>query len=147
QTNAASPTYEWTGPAGFSDPGSVPCIGNLSLAGHYHVKVTDGVTGCSDTCGFTLVKNNPPTCSVTGRNSICAGDTTHFCVSTNASQPTFEWTGPGGPIAGNVSCIGGLSAAGHYHVTVTDGVTGCSDTCGRTLSVTPKPECTITPSS
>ena len=67
-------TYDWTGPIGFNNPGSVDTIGNLTIGG-YSVTVTDD-NGCTRAENIT----NGPTVGLNLDSTItdltCNGDST-----------------------------------------------------------------------
>jgi hypothetical protein len=62
--------YDWSGPAGFVDPGNAQCTGPINIAGTYQVIITDE-EGCKDTCDRPLVVYPQPECVLTGDSTIC----------------------------------------------------------------------------
>ena len=134
-TNACQPTFSWSNGA----------TGNpitVTTPGSYSVTVTDGVTGCSTTSQPVVITENPlPTVSITASSkAFCAGYSVTLTATTDASEPLFSWSNgaTGNPIT--------VTTPGSYFVTVTDGVTGCSNTsntivvfenCSPNVSVTP----------
>src|SRR5439155_5583345 len=103
-----------------------------------HLVITDSF-GCTCSCDKTVTVNARPTCSITGNNTICAGQSTEFCGP--AGMASYSWTGPGG-ITGNTMCAGPISAAGQYNLQIVDS-NGCSNSCDQTLTVNPLPPCSI----
>ena len=119
--NGVSPfTYSWTGPVGFSDPGSVDSIGDL-IAGSYSVIVTDD-NGCTKT------KNINVTGPATGLNInstitdlTCNGDSTGaITVQINGGTAPYQtnWTGPSGYNSTSENLVG--LDTGTYVLNVTD---------------------------
>ena len=132
---AGMASYAWTGPGGFT--ATTQCV-TVGVAGQYCVTITDN-NGCVSNCCRTLTVNPPPTCNVTGDNTICQGGTTQFCAP--AGMASYAWTGPGGFTA-NTQCIT-IGVAGQYCVTITDN-NGCQSNCCQTLIVSPPAVCGIT---
>ncbi|KPJ60644.1 MAG: hypothetical protein AMJ46_05100 [Latescibacteria bacterium DG_63] len=115
------------------------CI-TVTEDGTYTVVVT-GANGCaSGPAAGTLTVHPLPTCSITGDNDICFGETTDFCGPGGMS--VYSWTGPGG-FSASTQCTGPIGTAGTYVVTITD-ANGCQNTCDRTLTVYDLPTCEIT---
>ena len=115
-------TYAWTPTANTANI-------TASAAGNYIVTVTDanGCTG-SNFAIVTVLPNPAPT--VTGDNTICAGETTTF--DAGSGYTNYAWTP-----ANNTQSIT-ASAAGTYTVTVTDN-NGCVGSGNIVLNVTPLP--------
>ena len=119
--NGISPfTYSWTGPIGFSDPGSVDSVGNL-IAGSYSVIVTDD-NGC------TRTKNINVTGPAQGLNIdstitdlICNGDSSGaITIQINGGTAPYQtnWTGPSGYSSTSEDLVG--LDTGTYVLNVTD---------------------------
>ena len=122
-----------TAPAGFSSYAWTPANNTstitASAAGNYIVTVTD-TNGCTGST-FAIVTVLPnPTPTVTGDNTICAGETTTF--DAGSGYTNYAWT----PAANSQSIT--ASAAGTYTVTVTDN-NGCVGSGNIVLNVTPLP--------
>jgi hypothetical protein len=82
-----------------------------------------------------LTVNPPPSCDITGNNTICSYQSASFTASGGG---TYLWsTGATGAVISN------LTAAGTYSVTVTSAA-GCTSSCSRTLTVNQAPSCNIT---
>jgi len=79
-------------------------------------------------------------CQVTGRDTICEGETTEFLAESTVAREfvAFQWAGPGG-FSSTQASTGPISTPGEYTVTVTDN-SGCETVCSRLLVVNPKPE-------
>ena len=124
---AGAASYLWsTGEA-------TSCI-TVSEAGPYSVTITDA-DGCSSTCSVTVTDNPVGTCTITGDDTICEGESTELCAPAGAA--TYLWS-----TGESASCIT-VSEAGPYSVTITD-ADGCSSTCSVTVTENPLPDCAIT---
>ena len=117
-SNAASPTYSW------SNGATTATINNLD-AGSYSATVTDGTTGCTNTCQTTVTSTtSDPTATCTANdNTSCAAVNGSASAMTNASNPIYSWSN-----GATTAAINGLSA-GSYNATITDGNSGCTSTC------------------
>lgn len=99
---------------------------NVTAAGTYILNATMNGNGVSCSKADTVVitqNNTPPTLAATGGALSCSITSVQLNATSNAGNPTWSWTGPGGfnsnianPLASN---------PGTYTVSVTDGVTGC----------------------
>jgi len=126
QGNSTTPgaTFRWSG------PGIIP--GNqdqqnptVDLAGLYTLTVTDPANGCTKTATATVNENTTlPTAigSVSGQLT-CAVSSVQLNLSTNASNPTFEWSGPNG-FSSSIANPN-VNAPGDYFGTVTNTANGC----------------------
>ncbi len=113
-TNATNPTISWSGPDGFSS--NIEDIANLA-EGTYFVTVTEGSCVVEDSIG---ISTNEPTLAFNIVPSSCSGAIGSIDLTvTNASNPTFSWSGPDGFTA-TTEDISAL-AAGDYTLIVTDG--------------------------
>jgi hypothetical protein len=106
-------------------------ISNLTAAGTYSVTVTAG-GGCTSSCSRTLTVNQPPSCNITGNNTICSYQSASF---TATGGGTYLWS-----TGATSAVISNLTAAGTYSVTVTSGA-GCTSSCSRELIVNHPPSC------
>lgn len=152
-TNAASPTYSWSGPNGYSSSLKSPTITtsdtSLTELRIYTVNVTDGVTGCINTSSIAVQVNARPTATITSPvgTAVCQGTTLLLNVETNDPNAAFFWSGPGGftssiqnPSIPNVMLF---PNQGTYNVTVTNTVTGCSRTASKSITVSDSPTANI----
>ncbi len=131
--------YHWNGPGGFTFDGSR--FGRhmeLTMAGIYHVTVTNSL-GCTSTASVTVsVKPTPdPTISFSP-NPACTGNSVQLSATGGMS---YMWSGPNGfnstqqnPVISNVK----LYQAGTYTVTVT-GTNGCTTSISSNLKVNETP--------
>jgi uncharacterized repeat protein (TIGR01451 family) len=126
-TNASSPSYKWTVPAGASDPGNVASF-QTSVAGQYCVEVTDGVTRCKNSgCGTLTINPSPIAYAGPDRETLCGEGPVVIGGSPTASGGTppytYSWT-PSVVLDDPTSPNPSTSAAGTYTVVVTD-ANGC----------------------
>lgn len=151
-TDAASPTYAWSGPNGYSSSLKSPTITTSDTSQTelrvYTVTVTDGTTGCTRASSISVQVNARPTATITSPVSaeVCEGTTLSLNVATNAPNVSFSWSGPASfssliqnPTISNVMS----SNQGTYSVTVTNTDTGCSKTASKFISVNPTPSANI----
>ena len=83
--------YRWTGPSGFTASGSASI--SVSTPGTYTLSVRVG--SCWSPPGsFSLGLDNPQTPTISGPDSICAGQTVQLCGP--AGMAEYIWTGPSG---------------------------------------------------
>ncbi len=96
----------------------------------YQVTVTN-ISGCTATSNKTISVLTPPTASISGTNTICAGQST---VLTATGGSSYLWsTG-----ATTASITVSPATTTTYTVTVT-GSNACTSTASRTVTVNPKP--------
>jgi len=135
-------TTQLCAPAGLNDywwsTGATSRCITVGAAGTYSITITDN-SGCSSVCSVTVTVNPAPTCTITGNNIICEGQSTELCTPF-ATGNTYLWS-----TGATANCIT-VSAAGTYSVTVT-GTNGCSSVCSKSVTVKPLPICTITGNS
>lgn len=152
-TNAASPTYSWSGPNGYSSSLKSPTINtadtSLTELRVYTVKVIDGVTGCTNTSSIAVQVNARPTATITSPvgTAVCQSTTLLLNVETNDPDAAFFWSGPGGftssiqnPSIPNVMLF---PNQGTYNVTVTNTATGCSRTASKSITISVSPTANI----
>ncbi|GGA88594.1 hypothetical protein GCM10008015_31460 [Flavobacterium palustre] len=103
--------------------------------------VSNANANCIGFSSFTVTINPPPTCEITGEQTICAGASSKFTATEGMSS--YAWTGPGGFTASTQEIT--VSTAGVYEVTITD-ANGCQSTCSRELMLVAcgGPLCTYT---
>lgn len=70
----------------------------------------------------SIVASPPPTASITAAPLTCGSVTTTLTANTNASSPTYQWTGPGGStIVSPNSASTQVTGAGTYTLTINPG--------------------------
>ncbi|HMX39679.1 MAG TPA: hypothetical protein PKD78_05100, partial [Saprospiraceae bacterium] len=142
-TDAANPTFAWTGPNGYTSEAQSPTV---NVSGSYAVVVTNTVTGCTNTAVATVTSNtNPPGASATGGALTCV--TTQVTLNGNspATQVTYAWTGPNGYTSSMQNPS--VNVDGTYNLVVTDSGNGCTSTAvaNVTLNTTPPAASASTP--
>lgn len=125
-------TYTWTGPVGFTDPGTEDLAG-LS-AGQYCLTIVDG-NNCTSTQCFNL--NNPPAIQVTSSSTStsCANPTGQVSSAVTGGTPNynFNWRNSANISVGLSANINNLGAD-TYTLTVTD-ANGCTGTAQEIISM------------
>ncbi len=132
-------SYLWTTNSG----GNIVSGGNsltpsVNGVGNYILKVTNLDNGCAKFDTTSVAGNTtPPTVSVAAATLTCANPAAPLNTTTNASNPTFAWSGPNGftSTVQNPS----VSSTGNYTVVVTDQTTGCTQTQSATASANTNP--------
>ncbi|MBC7778390.1 MAG: T9SS type A sorting domain-containing protein [Phycisphaerae bacterium] len=123
-TNAASPTFAWTGPNNFMSSQKSP---NVSVSGSYNVVVTDSITTCTSTATANITANTTaPGASTKGDTLTCIIHSVTITASTPDTSARFAWTGPNGFFSTLQSLT--LADSGTYHLVVTDTLNGCTST-------------------
>lgn len=87
-TNLSGNQKYYTGPNGTGtayQPGAV-------ITTSQTLYIYDGATGCSDQVSFTVTFIAPPVISVSGNDTICAGEFAVFTASSASSGMTYNWT-------------------------------------------------------
>ncbi len=127
-------SYQWTA----SNGGNIVSGANtltpvVNAAGTYTLVVTNSTNGCTSeditTAGSSI---QPPSASATGGVLTCANTTITLTAATNASNPTFAWSGPGGYSSNQQNPS--ANTAGTYTVVITNTANGCTNSA--TASVT-----------
>ncbi|MCO4291975.1 hypothetical protein NF867_03755, partial [Solitalea sp. MAHUQ-68] len=104
--------------------------------GTFTVKVTKTAGTCLGTYtspGVTITVTNPPSVSITGTPSYCAGGST--TLTANPSGKVYEWKNSAGTVLGTSQSLTVSGAADTYTVKVTD--QGCSATSSQAVTVNP----------
>jgi gliding motility-associated-like protein len=139
-TNAASPSYAWTGPSVVS--GGTTATPTVGSAGSYTVVVTDGVTGCTAQSSITIVSNlviADFTQDVTsGFNPL----TVNF-TNTSVNATSYGWSFGDGSTSFATSPTHDFTAMGAYTVILTASLNGCLDTAMVTIIVNENSSITI----
>lgn len=120
-------SYLWTA----ADGGNIVSGGTtltplVNAAGTYTLKVTNSSNGCTQTAA-TLVTGTPAPSLVTTSGTLnCLVSNITLSTTTNASSPSFSWTGPNGYTSTLQSPV--VNVSGSYNVVVTDSITTCTST-------------------
>ncbi|MFN0035769.1 MAG: T9SS type A sorting domain-containing protein [Saprospiraceae bacterium] len=130
-TNAASPTFSWTGPNGYSSSLQSPVV---NTSGSYNVVVTDSITTCTSTATANVTSNtNAPGASATGNTLTCVINSVVITATTPDTNATFAWTGPNN-FASSLQNPS-VNEAGTYNLVVTDTLNGCSSTASAAVAL------------
>lgn len=138
-TLTASPVsginYTWSGPGIIS--GGNTSSATINLPGTYTAVAVNSVNGCSASISTTISQNTVAPVV----NIASAGQTTLTCAITSqtlhvasGSNYTYNWSGPG-IVSGANTPDAIINLPGNYSVTVTNTLTGCTNTNGTTGSV------------
>ena len=118
----------WTGPNGFISSVTNPYILNGSALNTGTYLVSLELNGCIKKDSVNLQVINTPSIGITGvGNLTCIASSINLNATTNATNPTYLWTGVG-IVSGVNSNLINLNLPGTYFLTVKDQVTGCSNT-------------------
>lgn len=140
-TPASGITYTWVG-AGISGPANGSSV-SVNGAGGFTLTALNAANGCSATATSSVTNNTtPPTLSITPSNTVitCGTPTLNLNAITNSTVIPV-WNTPTGNAYNPIVAV----TAGNYTVTVTDPVSGCTNsltmsvagsTVAPTLSVT-----------
>jgi hypothetical protein len=123
-TQTPMATFTWTGP-GISPANQFEQNPSVNLPGVYTLTVKDPSNGCTKTASATVVEDTAlPTAngSVSGPLT-CINSAVQLNMSTNASSPTYTWSGPDG-FSSNIANPN-VSAPGDYFGVVTNTTNGC----------------------
>ncbi|MDO8367937.1 MAG: T9SS type A sorting domain-containing protein [Saprospiraceae bacterium] len=134
-TNAASPTFAWTGPNGYSSSLQSPTV---NVSGTYNVVVTDSITTCTSTATANVTSNtNAPGASAMGNTLTCVVNSVVIMGSTPDTTASFAWTGPNNFSSSLQNPT--VGEAGNYNLVVTDTINGCTSTASAAvvLNITP----------
>nr|WP_319398089.1 gliding motility-associated C-terminal domain-containing protein [uncultured Carboxylicivirga sp.] len=147
-------TYAWTGPNGYTNGAQSPVLTSVTtaMAGTYTLTVTDGFT-CTASASTDVIINDvnvglsinpaPPgtkVCEYTNLNfvataSLGSGDYTYLFNVNGVDQAN--------PTNSN-NIVVSITQNTTVIVTVTDNVTGCSDSDSQTIEMVPAPSVSIT---
>lgn len=123
-SNAVAPTYQWTGPGGFSSTVSNPSV---NVSGLYTVVVKDSITGCTTTASTNVSSDTiPPGATATGAVLTCTVLSDTIFASASVGTARYRWAGPGGFNSNLQNPT--INTIGVYTVTVTIPSNGCTST-------------------
>lgn len=130
-TNAASPTFSWTGPNGYQSNVQSPTV---NVSGSYVVVVTDSITTCTSTATANVTTNtNAPGASATGNTLTCVVNSVIISGSTPDTTASFLWSGPNNFISTLQNPT--VSDPGTYNLVVTDTLNGCTSTASANVAL------------
>lgn len=121
-TNSANPTFNWTGPNGYSSTAQNPTV---SVSGTYNLVVNDTITGCANNATATVTADiAAPVASASAGALTCVVNSATVTGMTPDTNATFAWTGPNGFTSDLVSFTTGVE--GTYNLVVSDPDNGCT---------------------
>jgi hypothetical protein len=128
-------SYQWTASNGGNIVGgSTTLTPTVNTSGTYTLLVTNTGTGCTNTFSTSVSNNNSiPSLNINGGTLTCITNTVTLNSSTNASNPTYVWTGPNGftSMLQNPS----VNSNGSYSLIVTDTQNGCTTSAATTVAI------------
>ncbi|HSC39687.1 MAG TPA: hypothetical protein VLD19_17500, partial [Chitinophagaceae bacterium] len=124
-TSTANVNYAWSGPNGFGVTATGTMVFN---PGVYTFTAVSQSNFCSASASVTVVQNLAPA-SVNAVPVIsqltCTSTNSTLVASSNSSNVTYAWSGPGGFSSSNTSIT--VSTPGNYTVLVTNLANGCTN--------------------
>ena len=148
-TNATDPVYSWSGPGNFTSTQPSVTLNNSSVSqsGIYRVTVTD-INGCTKSAETTInvVSFNVNLQSTPTDGTVCTNNNFTINTTTDAESPTYSWGGPSNFVSNQATISFNnvtTTRSGTYTVTVTNGVTGCTNSESRIITVHPLPSANI----
>ncbi len=124
----------------------------LSTTTTYYAEAVNGSCVSAARTAVTATVNPLPTPSISGDNSVCAGEAGVVYSTANVSGHTYSWTVTGGTITSgagtnSITVTWGTGTTGTVDVTETITATGCSANATQlTVTVNPLPDADITAS-
>ncbi len=122
--------YTWTTPDGTIESGSKTANVTVSAAGTYTLTVTDPSTGCTNSASVLVNANEqiPDVGIRRNRRITCSRLENTMIGSSSVNGVVYAWTTEDGTIvSGADQAEVTVSAGGTYILTVTDPLTGCSN--------------------
>ncbi|MEM8906225.1 MAG: gliding motility-associated C-terminal domain-containing protein [Bacteroidota bacterium] len=142
-TDALSPSYQWTGPNGFTSNLAAPLV---SEAGIYMLELT-GANGCTQLDSTSIVADlASPSLMAFGDTLDCSNDSITLQTVSTTTGLDYQWTGPGG--FSDTTANPMVNQVGIYTVTVT-APNACTTTAMATVwadSAIPDLQLTVTDS-
>lgn len=133
--NAATTTYSWSGPDGFTSTDPSPVVSPTATATYTVTAITSD--NCPTVTGTVTVEViQPYTLTITDDLSICSGDEVTLTATLNPEgvQGTFAWTGPGLGVETGASITVLPTDLSTYTVSFTDAA-GCFGTTTASTTV------------
>ncbi|MCC6463540.1 MAG: T9SS type A sorting domain-containing protein [Saprospiraceae bacterium] len=123
--SGANYSYLWTASNGGTiSSGANTLTPTVGASGTYTLNITDSSNGCSASSSTTVTGNNvSPTAEAAGGSLTCVLNAVNLGVTTNATTPSFAWSGPNGYSSTEQNPV--VATAGEYVVSVLDPTTGC----------------------
>lgn len=135
-SNLSGNQQYYTGPNG-SGTSYAP---GAAVTGTQTLYAYDGTTGCSDQVSFAITFVPPPVITVSGNDTLCAGETAFFTAASTSANVSYTWT-PGN-LSGSTISINPASTT-VYSVVGTNNF-GCSSNIVSTAAIVhPSPVLTL----
>ena len=147
-TPASGVSYSWSGPGIVSGGNTANPV--INQPGTYSLTTTNTVNGCSNPVPAVISVTQNTTAPVVnivttaGSGSITCAVSSVTLNASPGSGMSYSWTGPG-IVSGATTSTPVVNVSGNYSVTVTNTVTGCSNTSGSAGSVINVPTNTVIP--
>lgn len=123
-SSSSGTTPVWTYPGGATNTTWNPVV---SAPGSYTLVVVDQSNGCTSSATAIVSENiTPPTALATASTITCTNTSAQLTATTNISNATYLWTGPGGFTSNLQNPVTTLS--GSYTVAIVNPANGCSST-------------------
>ncbi len=118
---------------------------------YFYVTITDTLQQCSKLDTASIYVNMSPAPGIViandiDPNAVCAGDSVTFWIEGVNTNLTYDWSISGTSFTAQGDTIGyrfAVAETAIVSVTVTDGMTGCSNTATSTVTVNIVPDATI----
>ena len=107
--------------------GATTLTPTVNAPGTYSLRVTDLHNGCTSVSNAVVrPRLTPPSVNLTGGTATCTNPNVTVRLITDADAPSFSWLGPNGFVSTQQNPV--VNVPGSYHVTITNGETGCTST-------------------
>ena len=138
-TMSDSVTYAWSGPNGFSTTEQNPTV---FTPGNYELTVTNLLNGCTETAATVVEGVVLPSAVANADQLLNCNATSVFLNGTGSSfgpEFSYAWTTNNGIIeSGGTTLNPTVSEAGLYVLTVTNDITGCTETAEVEVFASPE---------
>jgi len=140
---AASTTYSWNGPGGFTSTSKSPVITNTTTAnsGQYIVTNTNKFGCTANDTVDVLVKPLPNQVDATNNGPLCSTNNLQLTANNPTTGAGYAWTGPNGYNSTTQNpVITGVATAASGVYTVTVDLNGCTKTDTTRVTIYPTPD-------
>jgi gliding motility-associated-like protein len=130
--------YQWQGPNNYSNTGDSLIITNATVNQSGTYTITSNILGClsSPTTIQLTVLQTPPTPTITGNTTVCAGDSVFLQITTNTAY-NYNWYNSNGYIGSgnNISFIATDTTFNGYYGVVANNLFCLSNYATNSLTV------------